>query len=314
MYNCERYIADCLESILQIDLPTDDYEVIVINDGSTDNSLALVNNFAERYHNIHCLTTSNQGQAAARNTGIKQSKGRYLWFVDADDKIDADEFQKAYSELWKQENLDYLAFRLNYVTEDNIVIEKGSVQKSLEHYIFMSGRDAIIDGYMPLSLCTMFINRFFLTCNNLFLHQGIVHEDVELSYRMTAKAEKVLFTDFVPYIYIKHPNSTSTSFNPTKKTKYLCDELVVYKSFTALAEEHKNDSELFNTIYKRAESILFALLLALYRNKKQWQPLGINRAVINKMEEEGLYPVKGRTFNWKKRLMLLLLNRKWIIC
>lgn len=103
MYNCERYIADCLESILQIDLPTDDYEVIVINDGSTDNSLALVNNFAERYHNIHCMTTSNQGQAAARNTGIKQSKGRYLWFVDADDKIDADEFQKAYSELWKQE-------------------------------------------------------------------------------------------------------------------------------------------------------------------------------------------------------------------
>ena len=87
VYNCEKYLADCLDSCVKQDLTADDYEILCINDGSIDSSLEILNDYANRYSNIKVFSQENKGVSAARNVGLDNAKGDYIMFVDGDDLI-----------------------------------------------------------------------------------------------------------------------------------------------------------------------------------------------------------------------------------
>ena len=92
VYNAENYIEDCCENLLN--QTYEDYEVIFVNDGSTDNSQRMLENLASKYDKIQIITQENKGQAIARNAGIKQSKGEFICFVDIDDGISKEMLEK----------------------------------------------------------------------------------------------------------------------------------------------------------------------------------------------------------------------------
>lgn len=87
VYNTEAWLAECLESLLHQDIPAKDYEILCINDGSTDKSGAILQAYQQEYENIRVLEQENSGVAAARNAGMDAAAGEYLWFVDSDDFI-----------------------------------------------------------------------------------------------------------------------------------------------------------------------------------------------------------------------------------
>ncbi len=87
VYNSQQYLKNCLDSILNQDLQ--ELELICVNDGSSDNSLNILNDYAKKDSRIKILNQQNQGQGAARNKGIKAAKGEYLIFVDSDDMIES---------------------------------------------------------------------------------------------------------------------------------------------------------------------------------------------------------------------------------
>ena len=87
LYNSEKYLPKCLDSLLNQDIPEQDYELILVDDGSPDGSREIAEEYALRHSNIIVLTQSNKGTSGARNTGIRRACGRYLCFVDPDDFI-----------------------------------------------------------------------------------------------------------------------------------------------------------------------------------------------------------------------------------
>lgn len=110
-YNAEEYLERCIASMANQNFPCDKYEVIVINDGSTDGTLDLLNNLCRKYSFLRYVTTVNGGLSRARNRGIKESVGEYLLFVDSDDSIRSNLLAQIYDELIK-DDLDMMLMGL----------------------------------------------------------------------------------------------------------------------------------------------------------------------------------------------------------
>lgn len=308
LYNAEAYVGKCLDSILDSDIDSREYEIIVIDDCSKDNGLAVAREYEQKYDNIKVLAQENQGQSVARNYGIREAKGEYIWCIDSDDYTDS-KFSSFLNLLQTNPSLDIIAVQLRKVREDGEIVGLECEQPEVKHNVIMKGRDAVINGYNPSSVCALIVRKALMEKYDLHFYEGITHQDVELSYRLMAHAGDVIFTDYAPYIYVLHPNSTSQSINPQKKIKYLSDEIIIMESFTKLAEEFRSsDSKLCEEIMRRVKNIHFGMVLNLHNMKKVWKPLGINAAVLQNLKNAGFYPIRRDFDNWKKNLFKQILN------
>lgn len=120
MFNGGAYIGRCIESILNQGFTPPNYEIIVINDGSTDNGPEIVNRYAQAHDNIKLINQENQGVGAARNRGIAEAKGEYIHFIDADDALieggSALLFETAFGKGYRP---DLIVFNLHYIVKRN---------------------------------------------------------------------------------------------------------------------------------------------------------------------------------------------------
>ncbi|GHV66157.1 hypothetical protein FACS1894199_08980 [Bacteroidia bacterium] len=122
LYNAEKYIVRCLESTMNHSLDLDDYEVIVIDDGSTDSSLSLVEEFGKNHPNIKILTKNNGGQGSARNMGLYIAQGKYILFLDSDDYLESDKLRDVLI-IAEQKKIDILSFCFNTIDENYNLIK-----------------------------------------------------------------------------------------------------------------------------------------------------------------------------------------------
>ena len=109
IYNSEKFIARCVSSVIDQGLPLNDFEIIIINDGSTDDSLSVVQELQKKHAAIRIINQDNQGVAVARNVGIDAAVGEYLWFVDNDDVLIRNSARHLLAHVM-QNNLDVLTF------------------------------------------------------------------------------------------------------------------------------------------------------------------------------------------------------------
>lgn len=312
MYNAGKYVANCLDSILASDLPKGQYEVVIVNDGSKDDGPAIAKRYVERNEDFKYLEQENQGLSVARNTGISASEGEYIWCVDSDDLIEK-KINYILDKIEELGNPDIFSTKLNYVTESGKFIAcvwdfPGNMNR------LMKGREAILNGFNPSSVCVLFIKHELMKKNNLAFYPGITHQDSELSYKLFAHADTVFFSEYVPYIYIRHPNTTLTSKDPKKIIKRHTDDIIIVKSFAELAKRYeKNDPELAEVIHQRSRNLNFGMVYSLYKRKKEYKPFGISDVVLEAMKKEGQYPLKGSYGSWKKTLFSKLLNISYFI-
>ena len=132
VYNTKEYLKECIDSILNqtIDL----FEVIIVDDGSTDGSLELINQYAESHSNIRVISQKNCGLGAARNIGLKISKGEYIYFIDSDDILEKNALEYCYN-LASKNKLDMLTFEADIF---------GNIEgENIEQYMFHKKIDRI---------------------------------------------------------------------------------------------------------------------------------------------------------------------------
>ena len=183
VYNVERYLPVCLESIVQQFM--DDYEVILVDDGSTDSSGAICNEYADRHPQFHVIHQQNQGISAARNAGVVESKGKYLLFLDSDDFLVPNSLSKLL-ELANKNNLDVLGFNLIYVAENcNESPEKQSETPELAEV--MSGFDYMARNNYVAQVWWYITRRELIVENDIKFPVGHMLEDAALMFDCSLK-------------------------------------------------------------------------------------------------------------------------------
>ena len=209
IYNVEKYLSECLESIYKIS--NINYEVILINDGSTDNSEEIMEKYKKKYPKLtKIITKNNQGLSATRNIGIKEAKGEYLSFIDSDDIIDAKIFQEFFKEGLNLD-LDVMVGNMRYFSKDKIgmplyrsqEIKDFTVGKGTKFFqtLFQGKkcfREEVVDDIYK---------REFICENKLYFHENLIHDDSFFTPLVYLKAKRVKYIDKTFYYYRQRSGS-----------------------------------------------------------------------------------------------------------
>ena len=235
VYNVADYLAKCLDSLLTQDLPQNEYEIIVVNDGSTDNSGEIAQQYADNYANVALIHQANQGLSGARNTGIKHAKGDYVQFVDSDDYLEVNVLGGLIKQV-ENDDLDVLRFKYQ-----NVRINTGGEYEIFQPYksssfLFDNYSSKITDGVSFLN------ERFGTACyawafilkkeilNNCIFKQGIYFEDTEWTPRMILKSQRITSTDTIVYNYLLREGSITKAINKDKQRKVVEDKIKLIDS------------------------------------------------------------------------------------
>ena len=168
VYNVYNYIDKCLNSLVNQTLR--DIEIIVVNDGSPDNSEEIIEKYIKKYSNIKYYKKKNGGISDARNYGLKYATGEYIGFVDSDDYVKENMYEEMYNKALT-DNYDMVVCDLNYVYDDKIIRVDCGIKKDTENV-----KSIYIDNY-PVVWNKIFKRELF---NNIQFKCGVWFEDVEL--------------------------------------------------------------------------------------------------------------------------------------
>lgn len=210
IYNVEPYLRDCLESILSQSF--NDYEVICVNDASTDSSLKILQSYAQKYEEIKIINNPvNGGLSFSRNCGIKNAVGEYILFVDSDDMLCPGAL-RTLSEETSRFDTDIIYF--NMIVKDEGQWAKAQIkspQKQCKCDGIYTGQELFVKLYQNEQIIVeawrQLFSKKFIDENQLYFYEGILHEDLLFSVVCAMKAQQVRYLEKELYIYRRRDGS-----------------------------------------------------------------------------------------------------------
>jgi glycosyltransferase involved in cell wall biosynthesis len=206
VFNVEKYLEKCLSSIAKQTL--NNIEVIIINDGSTDNSLEICKNYSSKYNNFYLFTKLNEGQGVARNYGLSKASGEYIIFVDSDDWIGENLCKEAVVKM-RSSNADFGNFGLDFHDESGNIVKKFSYRQKAPFYNKEIFHNALLDRGILTTSCNKIYKRSLLNNNNLLFPPLRSNEDVYFSRAVSQAAKSCIFIDNTYYHALVRRGSTS---------------------------------------------------------------------------------------------------------
>lgn len=272
VYNVEAFLKKCVDSLLAQDLPRDEYEVILVDDGSTDGSGALCDALAAEHGNVRVIHQQNRGLSGARNAGIPAVSGDYVLFVDSDDYLCPNVLGGLVKQMGDQD-LDILRFNYQNVNMDGEVFEPNKYAKPFVDY-----SDEVCDGETFLNerlgfacYAWQFLVKASILRNegNMF-KEGIYFEDVEWTPRILLQARRVASTDTVVYNYLFRTGSIARNADHEKKRKAIRDKMTILEGFAALKPQVSDDRWFRGMSSQIALSILDTVGRFFFSERKQY--------------------------------------------
>ncbi len=208
VYNVEKYIEKCLKSLVEQTLKN--IEIIIVNDGSTDNSKKIISKFAEKYSNIKYYEKTNGGLSSARNYGIKYANGEYVAFLDSDDYVEKNLYELMYKKAL-QENSDMVEcdFIWEYYGKNGEIVktkkDKRKKFKTLNQYV----KNARVVAWNKL------IKKQIIDDFNIRFPEGLIYEDIEFFYKLFPHLNKISYVNIYGIHYVQRNGSILNS-NPEK--------------------------------------------------------------------------------------------------
>lgn len=236
VYKVEKYIHKCIDSVLKQSYQN--YEIILVDDGSPDNCPKICDEYKEKYEQIKVVHKQNGGAASARNAGISVASGEYVLFIDSDDYWECDDALLKIKEQFEITNAEVLIFgRKRYYQLDNVFeeIKISKIDESLsqEKYIEELMQNNYFIACAPDKAC----KRSFLEKKNLSFVTGQCGEDVEWCIKLLLASPKITILDKYVYVYIKQNSGSVTANIGAKNLKDIAN---VIKKYTEIALQNDN--------------------------------------------------------------------------
>ena len=260
IYNAEKYLNKCLASI--VNQTYRELEIILVNDGSIDESLAICEKYKQDDDRIVIVNKHNEGLVRARKDGIRIARGEYITFVDADDWIDITTYEKLYTG-----KADIISYGLteeyeNYSKNKTDKIEPGLYNKKRIHDQIipkmLSSRNFFEFGILPNIYCKLIKKSLLLETIDNVSDNVTIGEDVDFFFRTVYKAESVLIKTDILYHYRQHQESMMRAKLPVKRIKALYWDLYNIKEAAGLKEwvSQLNQYITFVMLLKRPEIVI----------------------------------------------------------
>ncbi|MGI2294936.1 glycosyltransferase family 2 protein [Paenibacillus sp. GXUN7292] len=296
VYNVEKYLEDCFQSI--IDQRFDDYEILFINDGSTDSSGELCDNVCRKVGNAITLHKTNGGLSDARNVGITAARGEYIILLDSDDLLNSKALETLYELIVSNKNPDVVVNRIKFFSDDpksseeckymfSEDLKELSIAETFQHLIKL-------DDYVP-GAWTLVTKRSHIIDNDLYFVKGLLHEDEQWTPRTILKASSLAFNNNCLYLYRQGRNGSITQI---KNVKREMDKLWTVQS---LYKESKSTEYTPNSsiaLLERSSDLYWGVLV----RSKQYAR---NLTEYNKLLDE---------LNSKRNIFKLSNNKKYVLC
>lgn len=302
MYNVAQYLEKCVGSVYNQGMKEDDFEIILVDDQSLDNSLAVATSLTKDKTNVTIISQENRGLGGARNTGMRHAKGMYFLFLDSDDWCLPNTLENILDIAIKN-RLDILEFAAQGITTDNKITYKyglvsNTILDGIEYYNSVR--------YMN-SACNKLYKKEFLMKKELSFSEGIFVEDFEFNTRVFAKAKRVFATDFFVSQFLQSPNSITRNTNVIKKEKMVNDLITVLQKTkeTYQSQIHSDDLQMHNYFKERLGFIVITLFYQLFKNNATYRE--ILKLKLKLIDQELFYihhPVFQKNKDWFRKTML----------
>lgn len=299
VYNVEKYLERCVQSILNQTYK--DYEILLIDDGSTDSSGDICDHLAAEYEKIRVIHQINQGLSGARNTGIEESKGRYIAFIDSDDFIDKRYLEILFSNLIKY-NADVSCCG-HYRTEDIVPKQENPVGKE---YTFENDECAVfyLEKEIPSAWAKLYKRELF---SMLRFPVGRIYEDVAINFKIMMQVDKIVYTDKKLYYYYKNWSSIT-------KQKFTSKTLDLMKAWEEVDEYAKDSTDKIKRLVRfRLNKSYFTLLgmIAYYGMDSSDENKKSEKLILEHFRSTYMNLIKSPFMPLKKKFAVLCLRYFW---
>ncbi len=290
-------VVECVESISALDMKDNEYEIIVVDDGA---KLCIEDKLKKIFPDIIYIRQENAGPGAARNTGIEIANGTYIQFVDADDCLIADVYEKCVDQI-KACSPDVLMFASSHVfcsTKKNVVWSGE-----------MTGAQYMCKNNLHASPCEYVFRRELI--GKMRFSVGIFHEDEEFTPKLIVRAMLLQYTKAVAYYYRIRENSTMTTRCRSFVEQRLEFMVIIISRLHSLVQELDGDRR------KGMERKVAQLTMDyIYNVMRLYRSYDVLRNKVKYLRKELLYPLPLRCYTWKYLLFALGVNNKiglWVI-
>ncbi|GHT51946.1 hypothetical protein AGMMS49982_10840 [Bacteroidia bacterium] len=304
VYNVEKYIEKCLDSLLNQDLA--DYEIIAINDGSTDGSSNILEKYALKQDNIIVVNQENKGPGGARNTGLKKAKGEYLMFVDSDDYIEPNSLSILINQIRADES-DILYANFIKVDTNGSIVEKQPQEQMTRYTTDIVDSATFFSkhfGFACYPYLFIFRKKFLIKSNFLF-KENIYLEDVEAISKILVSAKKISMCDYPFYYYVQTPQSIMR--DDDKYEKRLNDLLIVTQSLT----EFKDNEIKEEKVRLWFDGLIAGIVIFLCKSVADKKIKSYNFAVHDFLNRINVFPINAYKRPFSYKIMAKIINKNW---
>ena len=313
-FNSEKYIGDCIDSLLHQGLSHQEYELILINDGSTDKGMQIVKNFCERYNNIVFIDDSNKGVYYQRNRGLQIAKGKFVLFMDADDYLLKDSLGKLLKFALKND-LDLMGFN-SVITNQRYDSTIASSIGEEEDFKIMTGVDYLLENPKTrLEIWWYLINKTFIDASAISFYEGYFHADVPFTIDIWLKAKKTAFCPLNVHWYYQSENSIMRSnLRQNYSITRYNSSLVMLNKISKILNDFKEKQlpgheRVLRIMRTRTDEYCFFFIIGIFRSSL---PISLLNKALNSLKKSGVYPmkqyIKDKEMNLKLKSLIKLFN------